>query len=71
MIIQTAGHDGNIISGEQNILIATSCCQTQGILEIWKYSAMPGSQVPGLIECSSYQLDANLSHEGLQCQDDI
>ena len=47
MIIQTAGHDGNIISGEQNILIATSCCQTQGILEIWKYSAMPGSQVSG------------------------
>ena len=36
--MQTAGHDGNIISGEQNILIATSCCQTQGILEIWKYS---------------------------------
>ncbi len=46
MIILTAGHDGNIISREQNILIATSCCQTQGILEIWKYSG-PGSQVSG------------------------
>ena len=46
MIIQTAGHDGNIISREQNILIATSCCQTPGILEIWKYSG-PGSQVSG------------------------
>ena len=46
MIILTAGHDGNIIRGEQNILIATSCCQTQGILEIWKYSG-PGSQVSG------------------------
>ena len=70
MLIQTAGHDGNIISGGQNILIATSCCQTPGILEIWKYSE-PGLRSPGLMECSSYQLDANLSHEGLPCQDDI
>ena len=65
MLIQTAGHDGNIISGEQNILIATSCCQTQGILEIWKYSD------PGLIECSSYQLDASLSHEVSSASSDL